>query len=186
MFYRVPDHLSYFAQQPVCSDIFNVAAAKCGCNETSPQRYAPICSNKDPTLQVISKSFEPHSGKLTTGVVCGKPNQRRRRDADTSSLYDNSDSDNDFILDDDILFPPHQYDPNFGVDVSFAWPTPKGKTEQEVEHYCAGALQSSPAYADCNANADLTTIITMCKSDIQVGQRRQALQLSVLCIIYDY
>lgn len=83
-------------------------------------------------------------------------------------LSDNSNSDNDFIVDTSALFPPYSYDPTFGANVSFTWPTPSGKTQAEVEQHCADMLQSSSAYGDCSPNVDVATIVSMCTSDIQV------------------
>src|SRR6218665_450900 len=160
--FRIPDNLSFFRHQPPCSPIFNTAATRCGCNTTYP-----ICSNKDPTLGPVSSSYGPFSGKSTTGVVCDESNQRIRRDTDTSSLPDM-----DSIMDEDTVFPPYTYDPSYGENVTFTWPTPKGKTQVEVEQYCADMLRSSPAYDDCSANVDVATIIAMCASDIQVGQMK--------------
>jgi len=121
----------------------------------------------------MSGSNEPFSGYYSTRVVCHISNQRSRRDADTSSL-----SDKDSILDEDTVYPPYTYDPTFGENVTFTWPTPKGKTKQEVEQHCSNMLQSSPAYDDCSANVDVhaATIIEMCASDIQVGRREMELE----------
>ena len=98
----------------------------------------------------------------SSGIICVGPG--------SSLLAQNSSTGStaDYILDPADLFPPFVPDPNARRNITLSWPTPKGKTKEEVERYCLNMLAESPVYSDCKtiSNTDLT--VQRCVSDIQV------------------
>lgn len=151
---------NYFKRQPECSDVFNTEVKRCDCANTTTFK----CSNTDKLLQLVSKPQDPLPDRWNTGVVCRKAGIL----AAAATLDDSTSSDSDFILDPKDVYPPYSYDQTFGVNVSFIWPTPKGKSELEVTQYCETMVNSSLVYQDCNTSVDVAEIIRACKMDIQV------------------
>ena len=110
---------------------------------------------------MVSKSQDPIPDRWNTGVVCHQ--------TETFATATTSDPiDSDFVLDPEVVYPPYSYDPNYGVNVSFTWPTLKSKTEADVTQYCEDMVHGSAVYQDCKSSVDVSVIITACKTDIQV------------------
>ena len=100
----------------------------------------------------------------SSGVVCVAS------ESPFLSKHSSCENNADHILDPADLFPPFLPKPNAGHNLTRSWPTPKGKTEEEVKKHCLNMLAESPVYSDCKTvvNTDLTVL--ECVSNIQVTQ----------------
>lgn len=98
----------------------------------------------------------------SSGVVCVDPG------SSLLAQHSSGGSNADYVLDPADLFPPFVMDPNAGHNLNLSWPTPKGKSKEEVEEYCLKMLTGSPVYGDCYTVANTDLIILQCVSDIQV------------------
>lgn len=163
VFRIIADEDDYFRSPPPCSSVFNTGVKRCACGNSSGPVFK--CSNTDKLLQLVSKPQNPLPARWHGGLVCHHDRKRRSyREIREATVAMEA----DFFLDSDVLYPPYSYDPSFGVNVSFTWPTPKGKTELAVTQYCENMVNSSLVYKECNASVDVEGIVRGCKTDIQV------------------
>jgi|SRR6218665_1206914 len=152
---------SYFNAQPECIDDLYPEARTCSCAESGTSIE---CTDVEQNIAMKTTAKIPiDTEKIwTSGKICPNPDNRLL-------VQHNSDENNaDYILDPADLFPLFVPDPNAGHNFTLQWPTPKGKTKDEVEQYCLSVLTGSPVYGDCNTVANTDWTLWQCVTDIQV------------------
>jgi len=100
----------------------------------------------------------------SSGVICVDPA------SSYPEQHSSGDRNADYILDTADLFPPIVEGPNarHTCNLTLSWPTPKGKTEEEVKKYCVNMLTESPVYSDCKAVANADFTVQQCVGNIRV------------------
>ena len=139
----------------------NATRAKhyCTCKEKAGHR--PVVNCQFTSIVNKPKYLQGQRGwknlKFPGGEHCGK---RKRR-----SLAD------DIVLPDDRDIADYLYNPDPLVNISISeWPTPLGKTLQNVKRHCTDAVKTSEAGMVCKRieNFYFTPFIEQCIEDVQV------------------
>jgi|SRR6218665_1391234 len=158
--FRISDPAkSYFNTQPGCYEDFFPAARNCSC---APFDTIVECTNVEQNITMKSPANIEITTMWESGVICVAPG--------SSILSQNSSTGStaDYILDPADLFPPFIEGPNARHNLMLSWPTPKGKTEEEVKKYCVNMLTESPVYGDCKTVVNTAFTVQQCVDDIQV------------------
>lgn len=175
--FSIKSNESYFDVQPNCSEDFFPPAMTCAC---LPSSYGVYCTNIEQNIAMKSSANSNISNIWSSNKTCVDP-------ASTYPEHHSSgESDADYILDPADLFPPFVPDPNAGHNLNLTWPTPKGKTKEDVEEFCLDIVTASPVYSDCHTVSNTDIIKLQCVSDVQVKRLSYNYACMSACIRIKY